>query len=217
MSIVFRLAVLLICALPLVACGPQVRTQVTRFHDLPVSPSGASVIVLPSDAQRGSLEWRQYANDISIKLNQLGYRLATRFEDADYAIMFGYMIDGGTTTTRAIPTFGQTGGGTSTTTGTVTGPRGVGSYSGQTTSPTTFGVTGYVPRNDTTFTRLLSVDLFDLRRSTPQNPVKRFEGRASSAGESSSLTEIMPYLIEATFRDFPGPSGQTVTVTVPRR
>jgi len=45
-----------------------------------------------------------------------------------------------------------------------------------------------------------------------------FEGRVESVGRDKRLPEVMPYLVEALFTDFPGESGVTreIKVEVPR-
>jgi len=41
-----------------------------------------------------------------------------------------------------------------------------------------------------------------------------FEGRALSEGLNGQLVPVMPYILDALFKDFPGSSGSTKTVRV---
>lgn len=207
------LALFLIGASLFVAACEQVKTHVTRFHDISFGPTSSTFIVLPFDAQAGSLEWREYSRGLTQQFRTLGFVEVPRIDEADFIVMFQYAIDGGSTTTRMVPMYGQTGGGRSTTT--MVGPQGFGTYTRQTTTPPTFGITGYSRSTETSFTSFLAVDIIDRRQSTPSQIVKRFEARALSTGESAALSEQMPYLIEAMFKDFPGRSGETITVTLP--
>ncbi len=43
---------------------------------------------------------------------------------------------------------------------------------------------------------------------------KLFEGRAVSIGRDNKMPEIMPYLAQAMFTNFPGESGVTKVVTI---
>jgi hypothetical protein len=45
-------------------------------------------------------------------------------------------------------------------------------------------------------------------------PERVFEGRALSEGLNGQLSPVMPYILEAVFKDFPGSSGSTKTVKV---
>jgi hypothetical protein len=46
------------------------------------------------------------------------------------------------------------------------------------------------------------------------NPERVFEGRALSEGLNGQVEPVLPYIIDALFRDFPGASGATRTVRV---
>ena len=45
--------------------------------------------------------------------------------------------------------------------------------------------------------------------------IKRlYEAKASSAGSSSQLQRVLPYMIETVFREFPGVNGQSREATI---
>jgi hypothetical protein len=44
---------------------------------------------------------------------------------------------------------------------------------------------------------------------------KVFEAKAGSVGASGNLAVVMPAMITAVFKDFPGKSGETISVAAP--
>jgi hypothetical protein len=44
-----------------------------------------------------------------------------------------------------------------------------------------------------------------------------FEGKVKSYGTEDNLNEVMPYLVDAMFQNFPGESGVTRVVTIRKR
>ena len=63
------------------------------------------------------------------------------------------------------------------------------------------------------YTRVLRVDIIDAQSIKSGNPKKRWEGVLKSSGSSGHLQETLPRLIDGMFRDFPGQSGKTRSVT----
>jgi Domain of unknown function (DUF4136) len=198
----------------------QIRTQVTRFHHMPPAGSGERFAVVPLKDQAGSLEWEQYADLVAQQLTAKGYVRVAQPAEGKYAVLFSYAIDRGKTTTTEAPVFGQTGGGVTTFTGNTSGMAGGTPYSGFTsgsayTQPT-YGEIGSVPVTMTTFTRAVELEIFDVPQTLASNaPVKTFEATARSAGSSGSLAVVMPAIIAALFKDFPGKSGETISVSAP--
>ncbi|MCH8684019.1 DUF4136 domain-containing protein [Pedomonas mirosovicensis] len=67
----------------------------------------------------------------------------------------------------------------------------------------------------TVYTRTLSMDI--VRPGTggkDAGAVPLFEGRVESVGKDNRLPEVMPYLVQAMFTDFPGTSGVTKQVKI---
>ena len=56
----------------------------------------------------------------------------------------------------------------------------------------------------------------DILRPSSQGgaAVPLFEGRVESVGKDNRLADVMPYLVQAMFTDFPGTSGVTKQVTI---
>ncbi len=88
-------------------------------------------------------------------------------------------------------------------------------YSATTTTPATFGQTGAIPYRRTEYDRYLTVAIYDLDVAEGDSAPKVFEGRALSSGSSSELAMVMPAMVEALFKRFPGISGKAETISVP--
>jgi hypothetical protein len=188
---------------------PGYTVEVTQFHAGPL-PVGSFELV-PYDEQRGSLEWRQYAAVVAAHLRTRGFVPATAAVP-DYLVFVSYAVDGGVTTAQTVrePVYGTTGGQT------LDIQDWQGRTVGTTRTPVEWGITGYETRtvHSTTYTRRVSLQLHDGRRSTPANPVPVYEAKAVSSGSGGRLNEAFPYLVEGIVRAFPGQSGQTVRMFV---
>ncbi len=65
------------------------------------------------------------------------------------------------------------------------------------------------------YRRYLAVDIFDAKAWRQGKRHWLFEGRAVSQSAIASIDEVMPYLVRALFKSFPGSNGQTISVTIP--
>jgi hypothetical protein len=209
-SVVF----LLVCLFGLMGCG-SVSSSVSRFHKISNLPKGRYFIVLPIlKNKKGSLEFEEYAKNISSRLEKFGMIYTSRKQDADYAILLDYGIGGGKTSTSSMPLYGRTGGGTTYHSGTVSSSSGgYGNYSGTSYAPSRRRVIGSIPITRTIYTRLFVMDIIDLKKSSPGNIVKVFEGKVNSVGSSNSFHKVSNCLISAMFENFPGKSGSTIDVS----
>ncbi len=188
--------------------GTVVQSNVVRFHQLPLLGAQRSFVIAPTEAQKGSIEFSTYANRISQKLAAYGWLRSDR--DPDYVVFVSYGIGDGQTVSGSMPIYGQTGGGTSYTSGTVRSSYGGhGTYSGTTYTQPTFGQTGSIPYTQTQYSRTLLITILDDKASQKGNPVKVFEGRVTSRGSNSDVATVMPNMIEALFNKFPGTSGKS--------
>lgn len=201
-----KIFVAALAAFALGACvSPKyVVSDVTRFHALPASPSGQTfVIATVNREQSESLAYRKYADEVSAKLQSLGLRPATGPNaSADYVVTLHYGVRGPTPdveSRRGNWSFG------------------VGYGYGH--GPWGFGA-AYDPAFDNytdtrqLFVRRVEVDIY--RGATYDSPKKErvFEGRALSTGQNGQLEPVMPYILDAMFKEFPGRSGETVHVSV---
>jgi len=114
--------------------------------------------MIPYKDQDGSLEWQNYANLVSQRLEKYGLVRVQPSQPADYAVFLTYAIDSGRTSVSAAPMYGQTSPATTTTT---TGY--VGSYPvyGTSYTPATYGITGYAPVSRTTYSRGVRITILD--------------------------------------------------------
>jgi len=193
----------------------SVQSTTSRFHQLPEKGNGETFAFLPAKSQEGGLEYRTYCERIKNKLIEYGWILSDSPSNADYLVYFTYSIDGGETVSGSMPIYGQTGGGTSYTSGSVTsGYGGYATYSGTTYTPPTFGQVGSVPYTSKMYGRNLELTMIDDKKSSKDNIVKVYEGRVSSRGSSADIAVVLPTMIEALFKKFPGQSGKTKKVVM---
>ncbi|RMF12041.1 MAG: DUF4136 domain-containing protein [Alphaproteobacteria bacterium] len=192
MSRVLKVMLVLTVTLFVAGCASKFKSDVARFHQLP-RPSGETFVVVPKDeAKKGSLEFAQYAAQIADRLSAYGYQRTRSEADADLVVRVDYGVDDGKTVVRSYP-----------------GTYGFYPYHfhhhfwpyypgyGQTE------IRSYVVYN-----RKLTMEI-----AAPSGEVL-FEGRVISQGRDNRLPEVMPYLIEAMFADFPGQSGVTQHVVI---
>ena len=180
-------------------CGGLIDINVETFHELNSSLSPKSYAFLATSDQKNSLEYKTYQNLIRKKLEKLGYQ-EVEPSNADLQISFNYSISSPQEKVGSVPVYGQTGISTSTT----RQPSLDGMYSGSsTTYEPTYGVVGSETYTYTTYTSRLGLVLLE----GGSIGKRLYEGTAKSTGPSGSLSTVMPYLVEALFKEFPGKSG----------
>ena len=194
-------------AFALAACvSPKyVVSDVSRFHTLPAAPNGQTFVIATVNAdQSESLAYRKYADTVSAKLQSLGLRAAAAGGPADFVVTLRYDVRGPTPDVESRG--GHLGVGFGVGFGHPHGPWGMGA--------------AYDPAFDhytdtrQLFVRRVELDIY--RGATYDSPKKErvFEGRALSTGQNGQLEPVMPYILDALFKEFPGRSGETVTVSV---
>lgn len=180
------------------ACTPFVSSDVVTFHEEPM-PAGESIRIEAVDANKqGSLEFQNYATLISEELRRIGYNPVSGPADADLIAEVDYSVELGPTD--------------------VVLDRGSSFaryhfYAGRYYDPFYFGMyNDFGPQvySTTTYQRVLQLNIVE----TSGERERVFEGRVQSAGQQASLPEVMPYLITAMFRNFPGENGVTKVVTI---
>jgi hypothetical protein len=216
MTMFRKIGVLAAPALALLAlsgCATPFKADVARFQQLPATQGQTFTVVADDTRLAGGLEFGQYANLVTARLTQLGYRPATDPASSDMVVRMRYMVDNGREKVRSTG-FGDPWG---------YGPFGYGRFGGGWGYPGFYGRRyaygfydpflfgpGY---NDvssyTVYTSQLElkIDRTDGKRV--------FEGTASAQSLSNKLTYLVPNLIEAMFTNFPGQSGETIKITVP--
>lgn len=207
---------ILICFVVIALSGcaaPQrfIETSSTPFHG-PNHAERGTISVQPVDkTQEGSLEFNAVADYLLMKFAVQGYTPLAPNQNADYVAFITYGIDNGKTTSSSVPIFGQTGGGTTFSSGTVSSGSRMGSYSGTSTTMPTYGMVGAIPYDITTYKRLVNIDVYSKRNS---QPVKVYEVRAQSIGSCGNINMVLFTIIDGVFLNFPGVNGQTKKVAV---
>ncbi len=206
------------------SCKQSIRSDVMRFHQLPM-PSGEKIMIVPSNSTNsGSIEFANYATLVGNALGGLGY-LPSNGEAPDLIVELDYGVDDGQKIVRSSPSsFGYLGyaghfrsyynpwfpfgnrysyrGGYS--------PLYYGGYYGD-----HYGPLGMVARERvyTRYTRYLKLVI----KPNQDGSQNLYEGEAKSIGRNNRLHDVMPYMVEAIFTNFPGESGfsEQIIVDVP--
>lgn len=202
-----RVALVVLACLTLVACASTFRSDVARFHRLNEAPHDARFVLAPADAgKQGSLEFQQYAALVRSELAGFGYRPTTEAGATDLTVEIGYGVSKGEQIVRSRPTafygfYGMYGRSSPFYTGYW--------YRGALYGDYPFGY-GEV-YTETMYTRTLNMVIV---RSGDASREVLFEGEVVSVGRNRRLPEIMPYLVQAMFTNFPGESGVTKEVVI---
>jgi len=213
---------LLLLPLLLAACVTRVQTDVSRFQapSLPADLTGKTFVFVPMDSQTGSVEYETYATAIAAQLERLGWRRTNDMRNADYSVAFNYGQGNARTITTQVPIWGQTGGGTSYTSGTVNaygsgGGFGTANYNSTTYTPPTYGVVGSSTQTSTHYTRFLDVNIYDWKRSIAENKLAGvWEARSTSAGSASSFAAVSKCMIKSVFTEFRKTGSESVVIPV---
>lgn len=201
----------------LVGCagmGPAINTHTTVFHRLnDVSLQDTYTVVPWNKELNGSLEFGQYAEQVSAVLKARGFNVVSPGQPAKYAVFLDYGIDDGRTVSQSysIPQFGVTGSSGSTTTGTIN-TYGSTSYLNATTTKTpTYGVTGYIQgtSNQTVFRRFVNMDIVDLNVKDRLQRV--YQLQLKSEGLCGALASVMPTFMQVISQNLTMQSGSTKT------
>jgi hypothetical protein len=204
--------------LALSACATGFPAQVSRFQAMP-APQGQSFVIQAADpANRGGLEFSQYADLVRRHLIAQGYSEASSPGDATLVVSLDYGVDNGRTEVVTYPGaysrgfgFGRYGyrpywsryGGF--------GRRSPFYYGWN--DPFWYSPFGYGWNDIDTYTVYTSYLDLDIKRASDGQAV--FEGTAKARSRDDDLRRIVPNLVEAMFTGFPGNSGETVRITVP--
>ena len=202
----FGIVATVLLALSACATGRFVVADVTRFHTLTAIPTGRTfAIVAVGPEQEQSIAFRQFGDLINARLSALGLKQFSGSNGpggADYVVTLEYDAEGPVPDVRSHGANFAFGFG----------------YSNF-NRPWGYGF-GYDPFFDTytdtrqLFTRRVALNLYK-GASYVSGPKERvFEGRAISTGQSGQVESVMPYMLDAIFKDFPGASGRTRTVAV---
>lgn len=207
--------------LAVTGCAAPFRADVARFQQLPVPQGQTFVVQAAMPRMQSGLEFRTYANLVSQRLAQQGYRPVEGRGDAQLVVTLDYGVDNGREKIVSRPDpFGYGG----------WGGFGWGGYGGLgygRFGHGGFGYGGYRPFyygwNDPFFGGYggSTIDSYTYYTSHLEMTIARpdgqrvFEGRAKARSADDNLTQLVPNLVEAMFTNFPGRSGEEVRITIP--
>jgi hypothetical protein len=176
--------------------------DVVRFHSGFAVQQGQSIAIQPVDAAlANSLEFASYASQLGQRLASLGYKpVASGPADLVAELGYGQQVSDTSIEGRRSP---------------VSVGVGVGGGSG------TFGLGGSVnfPIGRSTQNRGMRDTMVRVQLKRSGEDKILWEGRATSEAlnvETSSLSNVMPAMLEALLSNFPGDSGKTVRYTPPK-
>ena len=203
-----RFSFLLAFVLLLAACTTPIKTEVTRFHALPAPQGESFVIVAKQKDLEGSLELQTYAQVVSNYLRSEGFVPAGTAQP-DLVVKIDFSISGPVEQTRRsaynYPFYGS-----------------FYYYGGHHHHrfwrahylpyryPRYGYGFGYYPYEYTYIVYERTFEMAIQRR----DGAKLFEGRVTSLGRNKVLPEVIPYLVQAMFTEFPGQSGTTLAVRI---
>ena len=200
----FFLGLLTALLLLVAGCASTIRSEVTAFNQWPVDAGGRSFAFAHRDGEAQNLERQTYENLVRAQLLKVGLRDPAPGEAAQLSVRVDYGISGRDVrvveTVLVDPWYG-------------TPWYGPGYYNPY------YGMPGYYPhfygpmwpsmpvareqeRRFTVFHRELKVKISDASGDRPW-----YDVTVRSDGEQGNLALLMPYLVEAAFRDFPGANG----------
>ena len=198
-------------------CAQNFDAKVSRFQQMPAAQGQTFAIKAADPKLDGGLEFANYAQLISSKLTQVGYRPVATGDAPNLVVSVSYDVDKGREKVRSNPGggFGRCFGWNDPWCGGIGfwglpyGGRFHGFYPGF-YDPFLFGPGGFDGvESYTVYTSELAMKI----EHTGGERV--FEGKAQAQSLNDNLTYLVPNLIEAMFTGFPGSTGETVKITVP--
>lgn len=183
-------------------------TKTTAFYPPDYKNSGTIFVAAAEAEVNSSLEFAHYKKKFEQKLVENGYTIVNNPSEASYIAFVAYGIDNGKSSVVSTPIFGQTGGGTVNSSGTVYGVGGSASYFGTSYSMPTFGVVGAMNNSVTEYTRVIALDIVDAKSLKSGKAVKVYEARAKSTGSCGVIAGVFDEILEALFEGFPGENGK---------
>lgn len=195
----------------LAGCASTLRSEVTAYHQWPKDAAGSTFSFAHTQLEEQSLQRQAFEDQVRTELLKLGLQEVRPGESAQLAVRIGYSNEGRDVrvveTMLIDPWYGSPW-------------YGSGFY-----NPywgwNSFGYPYYgrmwpsmpvareVERRYTLFRRELNIKISHADTGRPL-----FDVTVKSEGREGNLAKVMPYLVEAAFRDFPGQSGEPRMVEV---
>lgn len=191
----------------LTACASPIMTRVTSFNQWPADTAGSTFsFITPVNATR-ALEQATYEGYVQTELEQKGLKRAAPGQEARLQVDAAATSQGHEKTYLQ-PVYRES---------MVFMPPyrdAVGRIFPGRWLPDPFGpqYVGDREMRMTLYTHSLRVRLLDTHGSPPGKPHTVFESNAVYQGDIADLPVLMPYLVRAIFKDFPGQNGQVRNV-----
>jgi len=198
----------------LAGCASYVQTTKTIYYAPEHSSRGTIAVVAFDRNLNESLSFVPKKRNIESHLSSVGYTIVNADESPTYLALVSYGIDNGTTTVSSVPIFGQTGGGTTYHSGTVSSFGSSGSYSGSSYTMPTYGIVGSQTVSSRLYTRHVDIDILLASSLSAEKPKKMYEMRGKSSGSCSVIEGIFDEITSALFDKFPGVNGKSETLVV---
>ena len=202
---------LLIASITLTGCTSLVQTSSITYYANEHDARGSISVEPYTESQRGSLEFAHVKNFLEQRLLEQGFTQNTPGTTPQYIAFVTYGIDAGTTKTSSVPIYGQTGGGTTFTSGSFSSGGTFGTYSGTSMTMPTYGVVGSTTVTNKEYLREVNINIW--RNNNP--PEKIYEMKGVSRGSCGKIDAVVESIITGMFANFPGKSGATQRVNVP--
>lgn len=175
----------------------------TFLNDVPRALRRTNSLLVPLKEKEGSLVWRAYAGQVADKLQEHGLERAERSSDANYAVFINYSVGEDRTTVGSVPMYGQTSPSTTQTTTTMVNGR---PFTSTTTTPATYGITGYSARSSTVYGRRVKMVMTTAGGVLKGEAIRTFyEATGDQRGRLERPQRSVP---EDAGRSFPRLAGQ---------
>ncbi len=185
------------------------------FHQLGETPIPKTYAFFLLNAQENSLGYKTYAALIRQELRKYQYKEVAGEEYPDVVIALDCGIDSGREKLVSIPGYGQPRASFNTTHGTYGTYGNYGTHFDGAIQKPAYGRVGSYTVSITEYGRSLWLYIVDANSMGTEKLNVLYEGSVKSSGLSSQLSTVIPAMIEALFKSFPGKSGETRREVVP--
>lgn len=189
--------------------------NVTRFHELSAI-AGKTFIVVPMQQElAGSLEFKAYAQAVAKRLTAAGMTESPegKFGSSDYLVGLDYGIGPPMTVKSSQEVYGLT---TPRTTTLAAAANPITGGPVTVLQQPSYGVTGFETVSTVNYHRYVRLFIQEGRPGADGKYLRKYEGIAESDGGSRDLAWLVPDGIATLLTEFPGASGKSATVQVPR-
>jgi hypothetical protein len=178
---------------------------------------GKRIFIIPSsqDIDINDLLFLEFASDVKLALEINGYIVTSNVAEADQVVLLTYGISDPQKNTVMIPQIGKTAINSANTTGVITSGSNSSTFTGTTVYNYDYGVTHYIPTQQTVFTRVLVLVSYDWKVfSNTQQKIQLWKTDVVSTGSSGDLREVFPYLVLASEKYIGTNTGKSVKVFI---